>query len=280
MTNYVALSSDQNPIYQFFLPLTCAVWRERIGIEPLPVLVGDRHEWLRTLSGTIILHYLERKLGLMPIFVRAPEGYRTSNTAQIARMYAAFDYVIDNDDVVMTSDIDMWPIDRDWFLAHLPDPGKVTSYYANFPSRFPMCYVAANRATWFKLHGYRPGEIPVEQAVRLHMTRNLKPETAPADAWQHDEEYLTARIHALGSEYLQSVTRPPGDPFPDRIDRVNWPWPGYSLDGKKDAHLLRPAWHTNEKWPYTRALLEKLCPSIVGWANEYAALYRVLFGKE
>lgn len=269
-----SLSSDQHPAYEFFVPLSAAVWRHRIGFEPIVTLVGYEEEWLAKRTSKLVLDELEKQ-DIDPTFVSTPEGYRSANVAQAARMYAAFHPTfhphLSDGDVTITTDIDMWPIDRDWFCRHLPNPGIVTSYYGNFPSRFPMCYVAADVATWREMHGYQRG-CSIADTVRMHMLKYLRPTTAAPDAWQHDEEYLTARIHALGAHRINMVRRPDGDPFPDRIDRVVWPHE-LELGGKKDAHLLRPGYEPTH-WPRLRALFKKLCPDLVGWADEYTDRYR------
>lgn len=270
-----SIATDQNPVYECFAPLTAAVWRYHIGFEPLVTLVGRPSEWSTRPRSKLVLDTL-RNLLIQPMFVDMPEGYRSANVAQIARMYAPIE--LDPDDVAITADIDMWPLDRDWFCRYLPDPGKVTSYYANFPSRFPMCYVAANSDTWFEMHGLDRRDYwgEVSRATGEHMLQHLKPETAAPDAWQHDEEYLTARIHALGPDRLTAVKRPAGDPFPDRIDRVNWPGQ-LELGGKKDAHLLRPAY---ANWFRVGELFEMLCPTLMGWADQYIARYNTLLNEE
>lgn len=277
-----SIATDQHPVYECFAPLTAAVWAHHIGFEPLITLVGYEEEWLARRRSRLVLDELQ-KMDCAIRFVNTPEGYRSANLAQIARMYAALDRQLLDEDVIITADIDMWPLDRDWFCRHLPNPGTVTTYYANFPSRFPMCYVAANRATWCDMlapnataQGFtREAWMGVEQA-RSHLCNHLKPETAAPDAWQHDEEFLTARIHALGTERINMVRRPDGDPFPDRIDRVCWPHE-VDLGGKKDAHLLRPA---HENWFRLGELFEKLCPNLVGWADQYIARYTTLLRED
>lgn len=271
---FASIATDQHPVYECFAPLTAAVWRERIGFTPLVTLVGYEEEWLARPRSRFVMDEL-RTMDIRPIFVRVPEGYRSANVAQIARMYAPLE--LNPEQVAITADIDMWPIDRDWFCRHLPNPSTVTTYYANFPSRFPMCYVAANSDTWFAMHGLdrRNHWGEVESATTAHMLQHLSPETSPPDAWQHDEEYLTARIHSLGPSRLNSVIRPSGDPFPDRIDRIVWPHE-IALGGKKDAHLLRPAFSPSN-WRQLRQLLGKLCPNLVSWADAYIDRYNKLY---
>jgi hypothetical protein len=272
---FVALASDQHPAYQFFVPLSAAVWMRRVSPwKPIVILVGSELEWWGKSTSLTVLGMLEQ-LKITPHFVECPAGSRSANVAQIARMYAAYTFGMEDDDVIVTSDIDMWPVDGSWFTHHLPVARQVTSYYGNFPSRFPMCYVAADVATWREMHGYQRG-CALGDVVEMHMLKHLRPETAAPDAWQHDEEYLTARIHALGPDRLKKVIRPSGDPFPDRIDRVCWPHE-LELGGKRDAHLLRPG-SDLPNWGRLRTLLHKLCPDLVGWADEYAAVYRSLAG--
>lgn len=277
-----SIATDQHPVYECFAPLTAAVWRHHVGFEPLVTLVGYEEEWLARPRSRLVMDEL-RKVDIQPLFVATPEGYRSANLAQVARMYAALERSLADSDVVITADIDMWPLDREWFCRHLPNPGQVTAYYANFPSRYPMCYVAANRRTWCEMLApnatdqgrTREPWLGVESA-RAHLCGHLTPQTAPADAWQHDEEFLTSRIRMLHPARLVSVRRPDGDPFPDRIDRVCWPH-AVELGGKKDAHLLRPA-HVH--WSRLGELFRLLCPSLVDWADKYIARYATLLSED
>lgn len=40
MTTHVTIGSDSARDYQFYAPLTCLIWRERIGFHPILMKVG------------------------------------------------------------------------------------------------------------------------------------------------------------------------------------------------------------------------------------------------
>jgi len=47
VTSHAVISTDLDPRYAWYLPLTCLAWREVCGCTPLALLVGERAEWMR-----------------------------------------------------------------------------------------------------------------------------------------------------------------------------------------------------------------------------------------
>lgn len=269
MKRCVGLAVDQNPTYEFFAPLTAAVWQRLVGYHPIIICIGLEEHWARSRSSSLVLEKL-RSRGAEVSFVQAIEGYRTANMAQVSRMYAFASHSAMPDDYVLTSDVDMWPLAPAWFHENEPTPGAVAVLYANSPSRFPMCYIGAHAGTWKELM-LDPFGIPLQNVTELvhrHMRTYLSPQTSAPDAWQHDEEFLTNRIHQLPGypDRCRLVRRPRGEPFPDRIDRVAWPGTP-SLSGKLDAHLLRNGF--GQHWPKLRELLGLIDRDLSHWGTSY-----------
>ena len=90
---HAILSVDSNPDYLFFVPMTCAFWKE-IDYQPFVILVDTGIEpELRDL----IFTETEKVGGHIKVLEHI-EGYRTCNVAQISRLYAAADDYFSEDD--------------------------------------------------------------------------------------------------------------------------------------------------------------------------------------
>ena len=104
---YSVLSVDSNPDYLFFVPVTCAFWK-KIGYNPYVILVKKdiREDILE-----LITEYTDAHINLFDHI----EGYRTCNVAQISRLYAAADPLFNDDDYLITDDMDKFVISYMWF---------------------------------------------------------------------------------------------------------------------------------------------------------------------
>lgn len=260
---YAVVSTDCHPHYSFFAPLTAEMWR-RIGYEPLVLLCGDFDPAMH-----VVADHLSR-LGVRTERVHALSGYRTSTLAQVGRMYGFA--LAAPEDYVIVSDIDMWPLRADWFTRHEAPAGHLALLYANNRQRFPMCYVAGQATVWREICQVPEGAGSVQDLAHAHLLRHLSPTTHAADAWQHDEEWLTARIHAWANYPSRClfVSRAAGEPPADRLDRGAWK---SRAPVHIDAHLLRPGF---AHWPHLRQALG----SVPDWAEAYLTAYTAALGKE
>lgn len=255
MSRHAIVATDAHPHYSFFAPLTAEMWR-RAGYEPIVLLIGEESR-----SMGVAVRRLSDS-GVRCERVCALPGYRTCNLSQIARIYgfalaAPGDYVI-------VSDMDMWPLAGEWFQRNEAAPGHLALLYANNRQRFPMCYVGAEARVWREVCQV-PDAGTVEQLAHAHLLRHLSPATHAPDAWQHDEEWLTARIHEWPGypDRCHFVNRAAGEPPADRLDRSAWAGRGPQ---HLDAHLLRPGY---AHWPQLLATY--------GEPPSWAEGYRVAF---
>ena len=103
---YAIISSNENPTYAFFLPLTCIFWKSA-GYEPVVLTVGEKSRWECNLLKTVLVALDE--LNVKRFHLTAD---RTSSVtmAQVARLYAAWLPGMTAHDYIITSDADTWPI--------------------------------------------------------------------------------------------------------------------------------------------------------------------------
>ena len=128
MTNkYSILSVDSNPDYLFFVPITCAFWKQ-LDYQPYVILID---KGISKEMKSLILEETDKIGGHINLFEHI-EGYRTCNVAQVSRLYAASDPYFSDDDYLMTDDMDKFVISYMWFNQqnmnkdiHIYDPDEL-----------------------------------------------------------------------------------------------------------------------------------------------------------
>ena len=110
---YVVFSSDTiHPNYISVTPMTAYIWKNVHKVQPIVFVGIDNKEQLQklTLAQRILIKYL-RKAGSKVHCVVPKYGDRLSTTLQVARLAAwSLPYVNDND-IIATTDADVWPLD-------------------------------------------------------------------------------------------------------------------------------------------------------------------------
>jgi hypothetical protein len=244
----VVLSATLDPVYSFFAPLTALVWRRVAAFEPLLLLVGHEDEWRSHASAQRVLAEAVRYAEV--VFVPRVSGASDHTLAQVARLCAGALDGVAEDDYLLVSDVDLWPLSVQ--LDRAADPSyafhifNADAYLPN-EDRFPMCHLGGRRAVWREVFSLDDG-LPAALA-RIPW---------PADGdWHFDERYATARLRAWPRfhQCCQLLARP-ARPGHGRLDRADWRFDG-ALDSLTDAHLLRPGF-SDENWPRVHALLRAL----------------------
>lgn len=279
----VVLGCDTHEAYSFFIPLTVRMWCG-LGFQPLVLLAGTADDWHARPRLRLAL-VKAREMGARIHFLgNFDSSYSTSTIAQLARLFGSAAPGVRDDDYLLTSDMDMWPI-GDW-VTKRDDSRAVQLYYANAydhernypaPAHYPICYIGMKAKTWrtmmaiFKENGLRSG---LEQVIDY--ARRSRPEgTRESDwYWNFDEIHFGRQI-ANWPGYpaeCELIRRDFAQPGQGRIDRSNWQITG-SLDDIADAHLLRPGF-TDENWPRLRPLLAHMSTGRwLDWADEYRKTY-------
>ena len=136
--NKAIVSSNNNPLYLDFWPIVRNAWL-RLDITPVLVLIGE-HNGITNDNGGIIHRIKE-----VP---NVDSGFQ----AQISRMYVPKLYA---NDVCITSDIDMLPINYNYFHnfeQYNEDQILILSADAtDFSGRYPMCYNVAKGEMYNKI---------------------------------------------------------------------------------------------------------------------------------
>ncbi len=273
MKTRVVIGSSSWRDYQFLTPFSALLWREVIGIEPMIFLTGDWGIFQPKRHGTA-LHAIH-SLGFNYKFLDMEKPpYEESTMAQNIRQMAAGWYEgFDDEDWIMPSDADLWPIKKDFYHQHGRFP--ITAYYANGDhyQTYPTCHVVMQKHTWRSMYQVDPKRLIGPQIVAsLDDWKATYRQRWPWDdknfaIWMSDQAMMTDKIKASGLA-VQHIERH-GHPPVDRIDRGNWQALTPSI---VDAHLLRPA-DQPENWPRVRELFSQLLPHRLAWADSYREEY-------
>lgn len=254
-TRRVILASSDWKDYEFLAPITALLFRRVAGFEPMVLLTESETAWRARASGRCVLETLERE-HIDHAWIGPLEGYRISVAAQAARQHAACLPFAD-DDYLVTSDVDMWPLDRAWF-NQIDSRFDVQLWYANaYNYRFHTTgYVGMRAGLWREIMGIKVGD-KINERLQVALDANFTRNCDTWSEWYADETYTSSRLKAWKGypDKCQMIERR-GAPPEDRIDRSGWP-SQVNLVGKVDAHVLRPGF-TGENWPRLSSLLDNL----------------------
>lgn len=216
MIDYIIISSDENPIYKDFYPIVAEQWY-KLGFKTYYILICDIDDIQINEFG--IIHKIKKI-----------ESFSTSFQSQVVRLFAS--NLLENSNI-LTSDIDMLPINKSYFVNHAIDllDDNIIIYsgqpYRDVPY-YPMCYVLSNTNTLRTVLGIN-GLTFKDYCEMLYGIYGEK--------WNTDENFMYDKFQ-LHSEKLIIKNRD----YRTRIDRSNWIYnenkliSGYYVD----SHLLRP----------------------------------------
>ena len=254
---YSVLSVDSNPDYLFFVPIACAFWR-KLGYNPYVILVE------KDISEPILDLIVEYSYPYEVHINRFPhiEGYRTCNVAQISRLYAAADPVFDEDDYLITDDMDKFVVSDAWFNQqdfskdiHIYDPDEL-----NF-TRLKIGNIGMKASVWKKVIGIEDGSLRdnLTSSLEKYLDKNADWDTG----WNLDEWILTTRVFNSGQypARCQMLTRGANryGIRNGRIDRGAWKptFEAYMKEGLIDVHLHRDPYEDGI-WADSKAIMTKV----------------------
>lgn len=284
MTTYAVIASSTDHSYDFFAPLTALMWKRVIGFETIAFLINTADEWQKPYSQVVKQKLFEA--GAKIHHIGRIDGYLEAQAAQSSRQHAAA-LDLPETDTLVSGDVDMWPLQKHWFLQHDPDKYDLTLHYANAygpvippsqPPYFCTCYMVATVKVWREIVGLENrGEI--KSQLQANMDRTLNRRHDSWLGWNHDELFMGSRIKGWDGypSRCQFINRYGGPPD-DRIDRACWPNElekgGFNWNRNwVDTHLLRPG-AVAPNWAKIRPILAHFVPDRMDWVDSYVKEYR------
>lgn len=276
MKKYVVVSVNENVDYLYFLPLTCHVW-QKFGWSPIVMFQGqvsfpECEENQRSPKHKLFDLLMDQPFEAVMVGLKDIDGYRSDTITQISRLYAGC-LMLQEDDYLMTGDIDMIPLSDYW----QPDITKPTVWGHDLTGfrHFPICYIGATVKQWrefMKLEG---------TDYQYHIQKDLMelPQAKSTDFytyWYTDQDLITERLKSYGTERIEFINRGHGKHgfARGRVDKGNGGW---VLDQPEliDAHLVGQAHHTEEKIRKVMDLLHHVWPKDDWrWFLEYTKEFR------
>lgn len=194
------ITSDSNPNYTEFSTIVTEFW-DKLGFEPVYLKIGEDYP---------------------PI-----EGVSTALQAQILRLYAPTKY---KDRIVLLSDIDMLPLNKNYFISNLPEEEDQFSIYSSDAyanGRYPMCYIAS-KGDNYSIFKNDNNESWDSFVLRLNSLGH---------GWDTDELYMSEVLNSKQVN-LKKLNRGWNNGIASRrFDRVYW---NPNLSEYIDAHCPRP----------------------------------------
>lgn len=271
----VIYSSNENHDYFFYLPLTTLLWKELVNYDPIVLLTGTPKEWLDIPKRKLALEKT-KQFGGDVYFLGNIQNVRSSTLAQVSRLYAG-GLVLADDVYVLTSDVDMWPLQKNYFYQQ-DFQKKLHLYYANAYApkiKYPICYMGAYVKVWREIMGLgnpylgddtlyfqKKTQYTIMNSLLTDcITKNL-PSTASAwENWLFDEELFGKVLQKWPGFPTQcQMIHRNGGPPEGRVDRAGWQFDSL-LPTHIDAHLVRPG-YSGDNWVKIDKLLKALLDEV------------------
>jgi len=175
------VSSDSNPLYIDFFPLVHRVWRELVGVRCVLALIADElPPPLESLKDDILL--------IPPL-----DGVHPGFHALCIRLLVP--QLVGEQRAIIVSDIDMLPMDREYFRAPLRDAeDDAFVVYQRHKNWISFCYNAGTSETWRDLVG------PVANVAQANAV--IARWAAPLEGqlgWGTDETLLKEFVERFGA---------------------------------------------------------------------------------
>jgi hypothetical protein len=223
-------SSDANPFYLEFWPLVSKVWKLRFDVEPVLVFIGDETTVIDETYGRVIRM---NPIPDIPVYLQC----------QWVRFWIPSQFP---DKTCLLSDIDMFPISKEYFINQVKDIPDDKYVHLNPDHQFiPVCYHLARGSTFTRILSLDENW---EHSMRSLYEKNLghdctndapdNPILKDKPNWGAEEEYVT---HIIRKSTDQSVFVFLNRQH-QRLDRSSWYWSPDQIQSDifADAHSIRP----------------------------------------
>jgi len=216
---YALTACDNNPLYYEFWPSVSKIWQEFFKIEPILIYVGE--ELPKELE--------DNKYGQIIKF-KPSDKLPTATQSQFIRLWYAKEF---KDDIIITTDIDMYPLSKHYFIYQLRNISDEKFVFLRFSQNwnYNICYNIGKGNIFNEILELDEDfeELALKQYNKCKLVKR---------EWFTDEEYLAEKLNNYkGDKYIELLRDKP-----NRIDRAFWTFnPGFvALGFYYDCHSLRP----------------------------------------
>ena len=248
------LSCTDDPLYSFYIPIVVEAWR-RLGYGAV-ICVPDRDF---SPSFSFALNVPDN---VRLIKIRARDEQMITYI-QCARIFAAAEFGEDND-ILITSDVDMLPIAHGYF-DHTARGFHIYGGDLIQPNQYPLCYISARASEWrkaFVLNG-----ATVTGAIDREIG-HVKCDDMRGNYWFRDQE--TARKY-IGENVTIIPRKLKTGKASGRLEREEKNLRPFTID----AHLPRPGYEARNLNNIVH-LLNQAFPGSFNWVRDYANRFNEL----
>ncbi len=273
------VSTNCDPKYIFFMPIVAWCWNKlgvnvRFLMPYMPMEAG-----VARLCNTVFDTLLDKSIFSLENSImsfKAPTQNHEVTYTQVSRLFAAADTSIPDNEILVTSDIDM-------AVFQIP-PHDLNGVFLVFgadlvpPNQYPICYLIATAKAWREafVNG-RTLQDCLDDELAHENCDNMR-----GNLWSRDQERAFNFINITSPIFFNRAKE--GTQFATkRVDRDNVFWYEDLVDGGAgivDAHLWRPG-YTEENVQKIVALLHIIYPNeAFDWLWEYAAKFREILNQQ
>lgn len=242
----IVISTDSNPEYSFYMPLTSLLWR-KAGWNVIAIYINDGRQkqagylsQRQTVADGVTILNIDYQ-NYVDMFALP------STLAQVVRLYAPVRR--DNlEEYIMMGDVDMIPLssyfNRDFNAVN------VFGYDLTDYTQVPMCYVGMTAHNWREMMGYKG--YTIFNAIRGMESKYQEKAKSSlwGKCWDTDQAILTDKVMQFKETHaVNFITRTKNEKglAVGRVDRADWNYDIGKQDGQYiDSHLLRgKPWQKN-----------------------------------
>lgn len=265
------LASTYDDTYLFYLPIVTWSWN-KIGIEVLCITTPWSTVQEENRAKLIVETSDKNSIIFRHSGIDAPD-HKKATYIQCSRLYVSALTDLKEDDILITSDVDMAVFNKEYF--NQANNGQINVFGADLvpPNQYPICYISMPVKTWRHVMWITPG-ITVQKYLD-ELLGHLECDHFKGNYWAKDQEtifnYLEGQAwpvvkHKRANYPHQFATR--------RADRDGWP--DAPPPDIIDAHLPRPG-YTDENFAKILKLFQDVYPDedftwMVEYRNEYLKL--------
>lgn len=252
----VVMSSDtMNLFYAWFAPITSLMWYE-MNWTPVVIFVESKSVGTDLEVFKFIMEQVEAAGGeVIRIWNTLPQPFYLAGMVTTTSRFAVCVEDWPEDTYVLTSDIDMWPLDKRAFDKHTSVSAAAHIFGDEKYPQFYACYNGMNVSTWREVVGFKKGDniLKVIAGMRKEHSR-----AHMSWQWSVDQEIFTKRMKNWHDYPHKVHFYGPRNFSTDRLDRsLGAAKFTYSPGQYLDSHVLRPGFNEHN-WGQLRALAAHL----------------------
>ncbi len=265
------LSTTYDNQYLFFLPITTWAWN-KLGIDVVCFIPDDCGDVVRQRRRRVMRNYFQSQGNNRFAVYNCPKD-KEATYAQCSRLYGAALPLFQDDEVLITGDIDMAVFNRGYFNQFNDGYVHVAGADLVPENQYPICFIGMPAKIWREVMNIPLGVSAQEKLDDL--LGAIECEHFRGNLWSKDQETIFNALKKSDELVFEHLRAAPGTQFATRrADRDGWP--EAIPPGIIDAHMKRPG-YTEDNFKSILDLFQTMYPDdnfdwMIDYRNEYVKL--------